>query len=110
VGMTLVPECFLARELEICYAMVCYVTNYAEGVGNREYQAGELFEGLLNAVEKLKVDAAVKDAAGCAIKALGSIGDTPRRCGCGKSMERYRSSGRIGSDWHTWIESAKLEE
>ncbi|MDA8179387.1 MAG: MTAP family purine nucleoside phosphorylase, partial [Deltaproteobacteria bacterium] len=32
VGMTLCPEAFLARELEICYAPVAYVTNYAEGV------------------------------------------------------------------------------
>ncbi|MBE0606115.1 MAG: MTAP family purine nucleoside phosphorylase, partial [Deltaproteobacteria bacterium] len=29
VGMTLCPEAFLARELEICYAPVAYVTNYA---------------------------------------------------------------------------------
>ena len=29
VGMTLIPECFLAKELEICYLPVCYLTNYA---------------------------------------------------------------------------------
>jgi len=28
VGMTLVPECILARELEICYAPICTVTDY----------------------------------------------------------------------------------
>jgi len=28
VGMTLVPECVLAREAEICYASVCTVTDY----------------------------------------------------------------------------------
>ena len=32
VGMTLAPEAFLARELEMCYHPVCYITNYAEGV------------------------------------------------------------------------------
>jgi 5'-methylthioadenosine phosphorylase len=28
VGMTLVPECVLARELEMCYASICTVTDY----------------------------------------------------------------------------------
>jgi 5'-methylthioadenosine phosphorylase len=28
VGMTLVPECVLAREAEICYASICTVTDY----------------------------------------------------------------------------------
>jgi 5'-methylthioadenosine phosphorylase len=28
VGMTLVPECVLAREAEICYASVAMVTDY----------------------------------------------------------------------------------
>ncbi len=42
VGMTLAPEAFLARELEMCYTPLCYVTNYAEGVVDREYRGGEL--------------------------------------------------------------------
>jgi 5'-methylthioadenosine phosphorylase len=32
VGMTLVPEVFLARELEIAFASLAYVTNYATGL------------------------------------------------------------------------------
>jgi len=32
VGMTLIPECILAKELDICYAPVCIVTNYAAGM------------------------------------------------------------------------------
>ena len=46
VGMTLVPEVFLAKELEMCYAAICYVTNYAEGIWEKPFKAGELFEGL----------------------------------------------------------------
>ena len=46
VGMTLVPEVFLAKELEMCYAALCYVTNYAEGIKKAEFQPGMLFEGL----------------------------------------------------------------
>ncbi len=31
VGMTLVPEVFLAQEVGIAYASLCYITNYATG-------------------------------------------------------------------------------
>lgn len=32
VGMTGLPEAILARELEVCYATICIVTNYAAGM------------------------------------------------------------------------------
>ncbi len=35
VSMTGSPEAFLARELEMCYASVCFVTNMAAGVQKR---------------------------------------------------------------------------
>ncbi len=46
VGMTLVPEVFLAKELEMCYATLGVLTNYAEGVKDRRYRAGGVVEGL----------------------------------------------------------------
>lgn len=100
VGMTLVPEAFLARELEMCYSAVCYITNYAEGVVERSYRPGELFEGMLSPEERPKVDAAVEVLPGIAIEALVNAG---KQCNCGLSMERYRRRGDIGNDWHTWI-------
>ncbi len=35
VGMTSMPEAVLARELEICYANICFVSNMAAGIGKR---------------------------------------------------------------------------
>jgi len=35
VGMTAMPEAVLARELEMCYATVCFVTNMAAGLQKR---------------------------------------------------------------------------
>jgi 5'-methylthioadenosine phosphorylase len=35
VGMTAAPEVFLARELEICYSSVCFVSNKAAGMQQR---------------------------------------------------------------------------
>ena len=101
VGMTLVPEAFLAKELEMCYCPICYVTNYAEGVIERDYEPGKLFEGLLNDDEKTRVEAAVEMIPGIAIEALTSLESL--ECKCNRAMERYRKRGDIGEDWHTWI-------
>ncbi len=103
VGMTLVPEVFLAKELEICYSAVCYVTNYAEGIRKREFRPGVLFEGLLDDNERTTVDSAAAEVADIAIAALSAIESSGRSCRCGQSMERYRKRGDIGGDWHTWI-------
>ncbi len=104
VGMTLVPEVFLAKELEMCYAALCYVSNYAEGVVERVFRAGELFEGLSTQVEKGAVARAVAQfpfiilevARHAALEKLG-------KCPCQSYMERYRREGRIGEDWRRWI-------
>ncbi|MCL5103546.1 MAG: MTAP family purine nucleoside phosphorylase [Armatimonadetes bacterium] len=106
VGMTLVPEAFLAKELEMCYCPVCYITNYAEGVVERSYRPGELFEGLLSSDEMAKVDSAVQALPEIAIEALLKAG-TDRECKCGLSMERYRKRGDIGDDWRTWIREVR---
>ena len=43
VGMTLVPEAILAREIGICYASICLVSNYAAGL-QRELSIEEIKE------------------------------------------------------------------
>jgi len=103
VGMTLVPEVFLAKELEICYAPICYITNYAEGVRKRSFRPGVLFEGLLDDTEARAVDDGVAATAEIALIALGEAAQKPRDCACPHLMERYRRRGDIGEDWHTWI-------
>ncbi len=105
VGMTLVPEVFLAKELEMCYVPICYVSNYAEGVRPRDFAPGMLFEGLLSDEEGHAVDEAVNrfpEIVGAVVKTLAR---RERSCMCGRLMERYRRRGDIGPDWRTWIES-----
>ncbi len=102
VGMTLCPEAFLARELEMCYAAVCYVTNYAEGVYETETRPGDLFGGLMGEAEKEAADEALGRFLEIATLVARTVPEE-RRCGCGLAMERYRKEGRIGDDWHTWI-------
>ncbi|HHT9154990.1 MAG TPA: MTAP family purine nucleoside phosphorylase [Candidatus Tripitaka sp. YC43] len=111
VGMTLVPEVFLARELEMCYAALCYVSNYAEGVVKREFKAGELFEGLSSQEDKAAVARAVAQFPNIILEAARRLASQstsggpvdPTKCQCQAAMERYRREGRIGGDWRRWI-------
>ena len=106
VGMTLCPEVFLARELEICYAAVAYVTNYAEGVRKMPYRRGALFEGMLPPEEASAVETAKNAIPGVAIAAARALAGKERDCPCAVSMERYRKRGVIGPDFRGWVASA----
>jgi len=103
VGMTLCPEAFLARELEICYAPVAYVTNYAEGVRKLPYRRGTLFEGMLPPTEASAVEAAKNAIPAIALGAARALAGAERDCPCAVSMERYRKRGVIGPDFRGWV-------
>jgi len=102
VGMTLAPEWALARELEICYAALCWVVNPAEGVKDRPYRPGVLFEGMADAEEAAAGDRAAERIPAILGAALRRIGHE-RPCFCRRAMERYRQRGRLGDDFRTWI-------
>ncbi len=104
VGMTLAPEAFLARELEICYAAICYLTNFAEGIVERQFKAGTLFEGMLDTDEKEIVDQAQERLPQIVTEALKTASSHPRDCQCKNAMLRYRKRGDITDDWRTWID------
>jgi 5'-methylthioadenosine phosphorylase len=108
VGMTLVPEVFLAKELEMCYAALCYVTNYAEGLKEAEFQPGVLFEGLSDEDERKTVEATVAEfprivEAVAARAAARSASEDKPECKCSRAMQRYRDRGDIGSEWREWM-------
>ncbi|MGK7345383.1 MAG: MTAP family purine nucleoside phosphorylase [Candidatus Nitrospinota bacterium M3_3B_026] len=104
VGMTLVPEAFLARELEMCYAALCYLTNYAEGAAERAYREGELFEGMQSAREKEDVEEAMERLPRLAAAALAAAAAHERECECKDAMLRYKKRGDITDDWRKWID------
>ncbi|WP_457554351.1 S-methyl-5'-thioadenosine phosphorylase [Candidatus Pyrohabitans sp.] len=54
VGMTGIPEAVLARELEMCYASVATVTNYAAGIKQEKLTATEVVEVVRHNQEKLR--------------------------------------------------------
>ncbi|MGP0566080.1 MULTISPECIES: MTAP family purine nucleoside phosphorylase [unclassified Nitrospina] len=103
VGMTLCPEAFLARELEMCYAPVCYLTNYAEGVVERDFKKGELFEGMQSSEEKTQVEAAVQRFPSIIAGGFTQLMDRVPQCNCPHALKRYRDKGMIGDDWREWV-------
>ncbi len=75
VNMTQFPEAFLARELEICYATICVVTDYDAGVPG-EVPAVTHAEVLARFAESI-------DDLRAALRALiPRAAATPRRCEC----------------------------
>jgi len=105
VGMSLAPEVFLARELQMCYAAICYVSNYAEGIVKRGFQAGLRFEGMTSAGEDTAVAATVEALPAVIREAVVRLNTSPGRdCPCSRSMARYHRRGDIGDDWCKWIE------
>ncbi len=103
VGMTVVPEVFLAKELEMCYATLCYVTNYAEGIENQPFKSGILFEGMLPEEDKGKVELAVSSFPKIMVKVAEKLTEKQRKCHCKDTMKRYRLKGMAGTDWKEWI-------
>jgi len=103
IGMTLCPEAFLARELEMCYAALCFVTNYAEGIHNRPEDPGTVFGGLANDDERAAADATAKRFPEIAIKLTGAIPSDNTACTCDSAMERFRQRGIIGNNWREWV-------
>ena len=102
VGMTLAPEWALARELQMCYAPLCWVVNPAEGVKRRPHRPGLLFEGMATEKELAAGDRAaerVPAVLGTALKALAP----DRACHCRAAMQHYKDRGDITSDFHMWI-------
>ena len=55
VGMTTVPEAILAREVKICYATLCLVTNYGAGMQEEvtHEEVIELFKEKTNTVKQI---------------------------------------------------------
>lgn len=103
VGETLVPEVFLARELEICYGALCIVSNLAEGIVNKPMVPDRLFQGLLSQEEEERLSFVEDIWAHLAIETISTLAGKETTCICQHSMEFYKRRGDIGMDFREWI-------
>jgi 5'-methylthioadenosine phosphorylase len=103
IGMNLAPEAFLAKELEMCYGALCYPVNFAEGIKDRPYRRGVLFEGLALPEDMERVHEVEVAFPDLILSLLGPVSGLRGDCPCPAAMERYKIRGDIGEDFRTWI-------
>lgn len=100
VGMTLAPETFLARELEMCYHPLAYVTAWAEGVGEDADPASR--PGSEEA-RRARIDETLQLMPEIVWNLLEVLPTAAWACSCQDSMLRYKKRNIIDDDFHTWI-------
>ena len=76
VGMTGMPEAVLAREMEICFACISVVTNYAAGISRQKLIATEVVEYMKGSMEKIKA----------LLKAFLARDFSAPACSCGQAL------------------------
>ncbi len=105
VTHTFVPEVFLARELQLCYAGLGYVVNYAEtGSHHRPFVAGALFGPMEDRPElghlprTLEALPAVLTHLADGLESLAREG-----CACREAMTRNVRTFGLPTDWRQWF-------
>ncbi len=102
IGQTLAPEAFLAKELQMCYASLCYVAKYAEsGSDSRPFEDGIV---LSEQVQRQRAERAVERLPRFLERLCDVLSRTPGICKCDSTMAHHVASGQIGWDWRTWFE------
>lgn len=76
VGMTLFPECTLAREKEMCYANISVITNFGAGTVSQTLTSDEVIIEMGKASEKLRK----------IVSALPDVMKSERICNCGNAL------------------------
>ena len=80
VGMTGMPEAALARELQLCYASVCVVTNFAAGVSGEKLTTTEVVETMAKSTSAVMA----------LIKRALSLMPSQRSCHCKDALSGTR--------------------
>jgi len=104
LGDSLAPELFLARELQMCYACLCHVIEYAEtGSEHRPFGMGSLFTDLDAGTDAERVKHAVDTIAQIVEQILLVIPTARRDCNCHKTFEELIASGQLPADFRAWF-------
>jgi 5'-methylthioadenosine phosphorylase len=101
---TCVPEVFLAKELQMCFAAVCYVVNYAEtGSRHRPFVAGDLFGGLTRRSDLARLAQVNRALPRIVAGVAEAVGEGPPPCECEQTMAAFIEKYKLPDDWRTWI-------
>ncbi|MBI5724275.1 MAG: MTAP family purine nucleoside phosphorylase [Planctomycetes bacterium] len=104
VTHTFAPEAFLAKELQMCYAAVCYVVSYAEtGSRYKPIMAGDLFGGQAQQSTAERLTSAVSSIGPILARVAKAVKDAPKSCECDQPMAANIYRYGIGEDWRKWF-------
>ena len=104
VTHTLVPEVFLAKELQMCFAGVCYLVNYAETGSRHRPFSGDLFGGLNGGTEADRI-ARITDALPQVMARLAELCESDEQeCECRRTMADQAAAEDLDADWHKWFD------
>ena len=95
LGMNVIPEVVLAKELELCYGVLCTVT--AMGSDRPSQPPGGEVRQALRAVLRVLPEV---------VQALSG----PTHCRCGQSQAAARGRGILPSDWREWATARTSNE
>jgi 5'-methylthioadenosine phosphorylase len=111
VGNSIAPEVFLAKELQLCYAGLTYITDYAEAGGSyTPYEPGGLFEALGMVTDEQRVSDAIEMLPAVLTSLVERLDQTPPECQCRVSMAHHIARGEIGEDWRTWFDAPRIPQ
>lgn len=104
VSHAFVPEVFLAKELQMCYAAVGYVVSYAEtGRHQRPFAPGSLFGGLTNETDAERVAAAVGALHEIVRNIAAALEQIEPTCQCASTMADAVREHHLAPDWREWF-------
>jgi len=104
VSYAFVPEVFLAKELQMCYAAVGYVVSYAEtGRQQRPFAPGTLFGGLTPETDAERLAAAVGALSEIVRNISAALDRIEPLCRCASTMADVASEYGLADDWHEWF-------
>jgi 5'-methylthioadenosine phosphorylase len=104
VSHVFAPEVFLAKELQMCYAAVCYVVNYAEsGSRHRPFAAGSLFGPLSDKTDGERLAGIVGAQVQIVRQVALALKQGRAQCECAEPMAGNIRQFNLSPDWHTWL-------
>jgi len=105
VTHSFVPEVFLAKELQMCYAAVCYIVNYAEmGSRHRPFTPGSLFGGLTHQSETDRIAGTVSAMSQIVRNVAEALSSAEKKCECDQTMAANIKEYNLSEDWRQWFD------
>ena len=103
VAHTFAPEMFLAKELQMCYAGLAYVFNFAETGSKRQpFAAGRLFGGLAQESPTDRLAGAIDKLPQIFANLAKAVADADITCQCRSTMTHHVEQYNLPDDWRQW--------